>query len=96
MISACFTALGLYISCLSSQPATAGAATLGVLLGVWVVDNVAAESTDGVFRDLSLLSRYANLNRGVIDSFDLVYFAIFTLIFLVLSIRRLDNERLHG
>jgi ABC-2 type transport system permease protein len=96
LISACFTALGLYISCLSSQPATAGAATLGVLLGVWVVDNVAAESTDGVFRDLSLLSRYANLNRGVIDSFDLVYFAIFTLIFLVLSIRRLDNERLHG
>jgi ABC-2 type transport system permease protein len=96
LISACFTALGLYISCLSSQPATAGAATLGVLLGVWVVDNVAAESTDGVFRDLSLLARYANLNRGVIDSFDLVYFAIFTLIFLVLSIRRLDNERLHG
>jgi ABC-2 type transport system permease protein len=96
LISACFTALGLYISCLSSQPATAGAATLGMLLGLWVVDNVTAESTDGLFRDLSLLAHYANLNRGVIDSFDLVYFAIFTLIFLVLSIRRLDNERLHG
>jgi ABC-2 type transport system permease protein len=96
LISACFTALGLYISCLSSQPATAGAATLGMLLGLWVVDNVTAESTDGLFRDLSLLAHYANLNRGVIDSFDLVYFAIFTLIFLVLSIRRLDRERLHG
>ncbi|WON74806.1 MULTISPECIES: ABC transporter permease [unclassified Nitrosospira] len=96
LISACFTALGLYISCLSAQPATAGAGTLGVLLGLWVVDNVTAESTDGIARDLSLLAHYANFNRGMIDSFDLAYFAIFTLIFLVLSIRRLDGERLHG
>jgi ABC-2 type transport system permease protein len=67
-----------------------------VLLGLWVLDNVTAESTDVVFRDLSLLAHYANLNRGVIDSFDLAYLAIFTLIFLVLSILSLDNERLNG
>jgi ABC-2 type transport system permease protein len=32
----------------------------------------------------------------VIDSFDLAYFAIFIVTFLLLSIRRLDRERLHG
>lgn len=96
LISACFTSLGLYISCLSAQPATAGAGTLGVLLGLWAMDNVAAESTDGIVRDLSLLAHYANFNRGVIDSFDLAYFTIFTLVFLLLSVRKLDGERLHG
>jgi ABC-2 type transport system permease protein len=96
LICACFTALGLYISCLSAQPATAGAGTLGVLLGLWVMDNVAAEATDGIVRDLSLLAHYANFNRGVIDSFDLAYLTIFTLTFLVLSVRQLDGERLYG
>ena len=66
------------------------------LLGLWAMDNVTAESTDGIVRHLSLLAHYANFNRGVIDSFDLAYFAIFIVIFLLLSIRRLDSERLHG
>ncbi len=96
LLAASFAALGLYISCLSSQPATAGAGTLGILLGLWAMDNVTAESTDGIVRHLSLLAHYANFNRGVIDSFDLAYFAIFIVIFLLLSIRRLDSERLHG
>jgi ABC-2 type transport system permease protein len=96
LIAASFAALGLYISCLSSQPATAGASTLGILLGLWAMDNVTAESTDGIVRHLSPLAHYANFNRGLIDSFDLAYFAIFIVIFLLLSIRRLDSERLHG
>ena len=96
LICACFTALGLYISCLSAQPATAAAGTLGVLLGLWAMDNVIAESKDGIARHLSLLTHYSNFNRGIIDSFDLAYFTIFTLVFLALAIRRLDGERLYG
>jgi ABC-2 type transport system permease protein len=95
LLAASFAALGLYISCLSSQPATAGAGTLGILLGLWAMD-VTDENTDGIVRHLSLLAHYAKFNRGLIDSFDLAYFAIFIVIFLLLSIRRLDSERLHG
>jgi ABC-2 type transport system permease protein len=96
LLAASFAALGLYISCLSSQPATAGAGTLGILLGLWAMDNVTDENTDGIVRHLSLLAHYAKFNSGLIDSFDLAYFAIFIVIFLLLSIRRLDSERLHG
>lgn len=94
LIAACFASLGLYISCLSAQPAIAGAGTLGILLGLWVMDNV-AEDKDGITRDFSLLAHYENFNRGIIDTFGLAYFALFILIFLILSIRRLDGERLY-
>lgn len=97
LISACFVSLGLYISCLSAQPATAGAGAMGTLLGLWVMDTVAAdEDGPGIARNFSLLAHYESFNRGMIDTFGLAYFALFTLIFLMLSVRRLDNERLSG
>lgn len=93
LLSACYAALGLYISCLSTQPATAAAGTLGLLLGLWVMDS-AELSVDSLARNLSLLAHFENFNRGMIDTFDLAYFILFVLLFLVLSIRRLDGERL--
>ncbi len=95
LICACFTSLGLYISCLTAQPAIAAAGTLGALLGLWVVD-IAADDADSIMRNFSLLKHYENFNRGMIDTFDLAYFALFILTFLVLAIRRLDGERLRG
>lgn len=96
LLSACFASLGLYISALSAQPATAGAGTLGVLLGLWVIDNAADDDKSSITHNLSLLAHYEGFNRGVIDTFDLAYFALFVLVFLTLSIRRMDRERISG
>ena len=95
LICACFVALGLYISSLTAQPAVAAAGTLGVLLGLWVMD-ISADDGDSIMRTLSLLKHYENFNRGLIDTFDLAYFSLFIITFLVLAIRRLDGERLRG
>ena len=98
LISACFASLGLYISCLSAQPAIAGAGALGVLLGLWVIDNAtnATNEEDSVMHAFSLLAHFESFNRGMIDTFDLAYFALFILFFLALSVRWLDGERLRG
>ena len=96
LISACFASLGLYISCLSAHPATAAAGALGALLVFWVIDIAAGDDKDGITRNFALLGHYENFNRGVIDTFDLTYFSLFVLVFLVLSVRRLEGERLHG
>ena len=95
LICACFVALGLYISSLTAQPAVAAAGTLGVLLGLWVMD-IAADDGGSIMRTLSLLKHYESFNRGLIDTFDLAYFSLFIITFLVLAIRRLDGERLRG
>lgn len=95
LIAACFASLGLFISCLTAQPAIAAAGALGALLLLWAVD-IAANEINSFLGFFSLLKHFENFNRGIIDSSDLVYFILFTLTFLVLSIRKLDGERLRG
>lgn len=96
LISACFASLGLYISCLSAHPAIAAAGSLGALLGLWLIGAGAEDEKESITRSVSLLEHYGNFNRGMIDTFDLAYFSLFSIVFLVLSVRRLDGERLRG
>ncbi len=95
LIAACFASLGLFISCLTAQPAIAAAGALGALLLLWAID-IAANEINSFLGLFSLFKHFENFNRGIINSFDLVYFILFILTFLVLSIRRLDGERLRG
>ena len=95
LIAACFASMGLYISCLTAQPAIAAAGALGALLVIWAID-ITTNDINSIAQDFSLLKHYESFNRGIIDTFDLVYFVLFTLTFLVLSIRKLDGERLRG
>lgn len=96
LVSASFAAFGLYISTLSAHPTVAAAAALGTMLGLWVVDMVAEDEQAASIRQISPLSHYQGFNSGIIDTFDLAYFLLFVLVFLVLAIRRLDGERTSG
>ncbi len=95
LVTACFSALGLYISSLTAQPVIAAIGTLGVLLGLWMI-NLAASETDGWLQYFSLLKHFEQFNQGLIDTLSIAYFILFIVTFLVLTIRRLDGERLHG
>jgi ABC-2 type transport system permease protein len=95
LIAACFASLGLYISCLTTQPAIAAAGTLGALLSLWAFD-ITTNDVNSIAQNFSILKHYENFNRGIIDTFDILYFVLFALTFLVLSIRRLEEERLRG
>ena len=95
LLSACYAALGLYVSCLTSHPVLAAVGTLGALLGFWVMD-VAASTPESLLNWFSLLKHFESFNRGLIDSADLAFLLLFTLTFLALAIRRLDADRLRG
>ncbi|MBY0485205.1 ABC transporter permease subunit [Nitrosomonas sp.] len=95
LVTACFSALGLYISSLTAQPIIAAIGTLGALLGLWMF-NLAASETDGWLQYFSLLKHFEQFNQGLIDTLSIAYFILFIVTFLVLTIRRLDGERLHG
>jgi ABC-2 type transport system permease protein len=43
---------------------------------------------------MSILKHFQSLQTGLINTTDLSYFVLFTATFLLLSIRRLDNDRL--
>lgn len=42
------------------------------------------------------MKHFQSFSRGVIDSKDIIYFILFITTFLVLTIRRLDSDRLTG
>jgi ABC-2 type transport system permease protein len=93
-----FAAAGLYMSTITAQPTVAAVASFGLLLMLWVIDWAGRAVSDtaetSVFGYLSLQRHYQALLRGVFDTSDIIYFALFILVFLVLSIRRLDADRL--
>ena len=95
LLSACFAALGLYISSLTAHPAIAAIGALGMLLGLWMIELAAGETTRWLHY-FSLLKHFENFNQGLIDTLSIAYFILFIATFLVLTIRRLDGERLHG
>ncbi len=95
LLAASYAALGLYLSALTRQPIVAAMSATALSLGLWLVDIGNADST-GHLRALSPTAHAQNLNAGLVLSSDLVYFAVFITTFLLLTIRRLDNNRLYA
>lgn len=99
LIMAAFAAVGLFISSLTTHPAVAAISTFAVLFVLWIL-NLAASNASGhvaaVFSYLSLLKHYNALLQGMFNSVDVVFYLLLTLLFLILTIWRLDSQRLHG
>ena len=97
LLVASFAALGLFMSALSAQPTVAAVSTFGALLLLWILDwagAMAGAQSGGLFGKLSILRHYEALLEGAFDSADVAYYLLFILTFLVLSVRRLDADRL--
>jgi ABC-2 type transport system permease protein len=95
LLTASFAALGLFISSLTAHPVVAAIGGLGALLGLWLM-NMSSAGSDSAWRYLSLLKHFEPFNRGLIDTADIAYYLLFIVTFLVLSVRRLDRDRLRG
>lgn len=100
LLIAAFAAVGLYMSSLTQQPTVAAISTFGVLLLLWIIDWAGGKAGDpgatGVLTYLSMLRHFEGLSRGVFNSADVIYFLLFISTFLILSIRKLDAERMKG
>jgi len=99
LLLASFTAIGLFLSSLTKQPTIAAMTTFACLFLLWIIDwagntQITAESSN-LFSWLSLLRHYQSLLQGEINSSDIIYYLIVISTFLILTIRRLDSERLY-
>lgn len=95
LLIAAFVAAGLYLSSLTDNPSVAAISTFGLLLLLWIINaNSPNDSSGTVFNYLSMISHSNAIIRGVINSTDIIYFVLFIVSFLGLSIRQLDSYRL--
>jgi ABC-2 type transport system permease protein len=95
LLAASYAALGLYVSSLTAQPAVAAIAALAALSGLWLVEASATDS-ESAWRTLAPTSHFESFNVGLLNSGDLVYFVLFCAAFLLLAVRRLNNNRFYG
>ena len=97
LLLAAFIALGLYMSTLTSQPTIAAMSTFGMLLLLWIIDwagGKADATASGLLEYLSMLRHFEAFAKGLFNSSDFIYYLLFISLFLILSIRRLDGDRL--
>lgn len=95
LLGASFAAIGLFISCLTNHPVVAAMLSLATFLGLWIM-NIAASDPESVLNVLSLLKHFEGFMNGSIAVTDLVYFSLLIITFLILSVRRLDADRLRA
>jgi len=92
LLSTSYAALGLYFSALNKQPIIAAISALGLSLALWSLE-LTANDNRGFLRSISPNAHFQNLNVGLINSADLIYFVLFIATLLLLTIRHLNNER---
>lgn len=95
LLTASYISVGLYISALTTQPIIAALGTLAVLVGLWLID-ISALGADSPWHFLSPLHHFQHFNVGLLDSNDVSFFVLFTTVFLLLTMKRLHNNRVYG
>ena len=98
LLLASFTAIGLFLSSLTKQPAIAGITTFTSLFLLWIIDWAGSSQVgdqSSLFAWLSLLRHFEPMLQGEVHSGDISYYLILIATFLLLTIRRLDSERIN-
>jgi len=92
LLAASYAALGLYFSALNNQPIVAAISPLALSFGLWLLE-LSASDNRSFLRAISPNAHFQNLNTGLVNSADLIYFVLVTVTLLWLTIRRLNDER---
>jgi ABC-2 type transport system permease protein len=95
LLTASYVSLGLYVSSLTAQPIIAAIGALAALVGLWLAD-IATSSESSDWHYLSPVNHFQKLNAGLLDTGDIAYFVLFISVFLILTVRRIANNRLYG
>jgi len=95
LMAAAFAALGIFMSSLTQQPIIAAIISFIALVGLVIIDNFATDP-ESPLNYLSLMRHFESFSNGVLNTTDIAYFLLFITAFLVLTVRRLDSDRLRG
>jgi ABC-2 type transport system permease protein len=96
LLLASFAAIGLFMSTLTQSPTLAAISTFGALFVLWILQLASELMDNGMLAYLSIVSHYLSFLEGVFNTADVFYYILLIGLFLVLSVRRLEGDRLGG
>ncbi|HUT83250.1 MAG TPA: ABC transporter permease, partial [Thermodesulfobacteriota bacterium] len=99
LLGAAFISCGIFVSSMTENQVVAALVSSGFIFFFWLIDwNEGAVNPQlgQVLHHISLYEHFYNFARGVIDTKDIVFFIIFSLFFLFLTLRSLESRRWRG
>jgi len=98
LLLSAIAAIGVFMSSLTEQPVVAAISTLGLLMMLWIIDwsGDGAQGVTDLLPYLSLKTHFESFLKGLFSTADVAYYLLLIATFLLLGIRRLDQQRLTG
>jgi ABC-2 type transport system permease protein len=98
LVGALFTAIGLFCSSLTRNQLVAAVTTVAILCAVTILPWLASAklALDEFWRQLfsqGVFNRYMDFSKGVPDTSNIVFFVVWTVVFLFLTIKVLESRR---
>lgn len=96
LMGAAMMAVGLFASTLSSHQMVTGIASFAMLILLWVLDWIGYSKFPGArewIEPFSIIGRMGDLNKGILDFADVLFYVTFAAVFIVLSIQILERRR---
>jgi ABC-2 type transport system permease protein len=96
LFGAALMAVGLFASTVSANQMVAGVVAFSLMLFLWMIQFMGGSSqTSGKdwLNQFSIIGRTNNLQKGVLDVTDVLFYVSFILVFILLSIQLLDRKR---
>lgn len=92
-----FIAIGIFISSLTESQMISAVFTFGVLLLVYFMDDIASgvsnKALASVLSWFSLMNRYYEFQRGILNVVSIVYYLSFIGVFLFLTVQGIERRR---
>ena len=96
LLGSAYISVGLFASTISENQIISAMSSFGILLLFWffgwakeVFDNAFGQ----ILGNLSIFDRYTDFLRGIIDTGNVIFFIVFTFIWLFLASRVLESDR---
>jgi len=99
LLATAFIACGMFVSSLTENQVVSAMVTYGILVFFWFLtwnEEATNEYLLQVLLGLSLFDHFYNFTRGVIDTRDIVFFAMFISLFLFFTLRSLSARQWRG
>jgi ABC-2 type transport system permease protein len=99
LLGSSFMSLGIFTSSLTQNQIIAAVLSFGALLMLWVIGwakSYAGATMGEVFDYLSVIKHFDSFSKGVLDSRDLLYYVLFNVLFLFLTLRQMTAYRWRG
>ena len=96
LLGATFISVGILASSLTENQIVAVVISFFLLLLLWMIDwsaQFASPAIAQILREISLLNHMGDMNRGVIDTSDVVFFLSATVFFLFLTYTAIESRR---